>query len=159
MIIEMEIVYKELTNTIEDYNALVDFLRKVDADFRVPLSSKCSIEQYAHKLIENGHVIAFFDVNNNSILSARGFYCNDLINKTAYGTMMSSLPEARGMGLAKNLILKMFEICEANGMSQVILCSVNPIAIHLYKSLGYEVISSTEENGISTVKLSYKLLK
>ncbi|MCM1291718.1 MAG: GNAT family N-acetyltransferase [Bacteroides sp.] len=125
----------------------------------MPLSSKCSLEQYAHKLLEKGRVIAYIDVDSNAILSARGFYCNDKINKTAYGTMMSSLPEARGMGLAKKLILKMFEICSTNGMNKVISSSVNPIAIHLYRSLGYEEVSSIDENGISTVKLSYKLRK
>lgn len=154
----METIYKELTNSTEDYKAFVNFLRKVDNDFRVPLSSKCSLDQYAHKLLENGHVIAFFDVDN-MILSAIGFYSNDKTNKIAYLTIMSSLSEARGMGLAKKLILKMIKICVLNGMEHVITYSVNPIAIHLYKSLGYEEISSTEENGIPTVKLSYKLLK
>lgn len=155
----MKIFYKELTNATEDNNALVNFLRKVDNDFRVPLSSKCSLDLYAHKIIENGHVICYFDEDDKSIISAIGFYCNDVIQGKAYISIMCSLPEARGFGFAKKLLSKTSRICQINNMNEIIAYSVNPIAIHLYKSVGYEEISSSDENSLSTVKLSYKVLK
>ena len=154
----MNLTYYKFVNTPEDISLLSEFLRETDNTFRIPLSAKSDIVEYATKLLAKGHVIAFRD-NNGRIISCRGFYANDTEKFIAYGSMMCSLPEAQGHGLAKKLVAKMFEICKELGMKSVISRSVNPIAIHLYRSMGYQEINRNIINGIEEVTFRYQIQK
>ena len=146
---------RQLQNTVEDKNLLVSYLRAVDNDFHIPLSSKQNLEEYASKLLEHGIVIVVMDAEK--IVSCRGFYCNNQTSGIAYGSMMSTLSIARGKGYARLLIDNMINICREKGFKSIISSSVNPIAISLYKTVGYKEIKEEFCNGVLCVTLEYKL--
>lgn len=148
---------KQLENTESDFNMLFAFMQKVEKDFVVPLSKKVNLKNYVNKLLFNGCVLAIID--NNEMLSCRAFYCNDLEHKIAYGSFMSTLSKAQGKGYAKLLIKEMIRICHEKGFHSIISASINPKAIALYKSMGYDVIREEVDNGYPRIVLEYILDK
>lgn len=146
---------RQLNNSLDDHQLLLSFLHLVDKDFEVPLSSKTDLSEYASKVLNFGCVLVF--IEDNEIISCRIFYCNDLEKKIAYGSMMSTLPQGRGKGYAKLLIKEMIKICRYKGCKSVISSSVNPKAISIYKSIGYNVIEEELEGDKKKVILEYIL--
>lgn len=146
---------KQLEDTVENRDLLYSYLLLVNHDFRIPLSEKVDLYEYASKLLACGVVIVV--IEKGEILSCRGFYCNDNISGTAYGTMMSTLPKAQGKGYARLLVEEMFRICREKGFKYVISSSVNPKAIALYKSVGYQEIAEVWNGGERKVTLKYNL--
>lgn len=147
---------RQLENSTCDIELLYSYLSLVDQDFRIPLSQKVDLHEYAVKLLIHGIVIAYEE--NNHLLSCRGFYCNDVESGIAYGVMMSTLPEAQGRGYARLLIEEMFKICRSKGFKAVISSSVNPKAVALYKSLGYKEINVQPDGNEIRVTLKYDLI-
>lgn len=147
---------KRLRNEKEDKDLLLSYLYLVDADFGIPLSSKHNLEDYASKLLRLGVVIVV--VIDGEIQSCRAFYCNNTESRVAYGSMMSTLPKARGKGYAKLLVEEMIKICRVKGFKSIISSSINPVAISLYKSVGYQEIDrNVTEGGKICVTLEYKI--
>ncbi|MDE5675394.1 MAG: GNAT family N-acetyltransferase [Muribaculaceae bacterium] len=153
----MNLIYYKLSDTPSDISLLTEFLLKTENSFRIPLSTKYDLKEYAEKILANGHVISFCDATTREIISCRGFYANDTKDFTAYGSMMCSMPKAQGLGLAKKLVIKMFEICRDLNMKYVISRSVNPIAIHLYRSVGYQEIKIDTIDDIEEITFRYQL--
>ena len=114
---------------------LIDYLNEVDCDFGIPLSHKVSIASFANKLLANGNV--YVVRYNNKCVACIGFYCNDIVNRIAYCQILSTKTIVRGKGFARQLINVMIDKCRQSGMKQILVDSINPTAIALYKSIGF----------------------
>lgn len=146
----------ELLNDCQlDLNRLTTYLKEVNNDFKVPLSTKNSINTIAQKLLRHGNV--FIAVENNIDTAMVGFYCNDTIKKTAYFSILTCKSSYRGKGIAKKLVYQMITTCRHKGMDFIECNSTNPIAIALYSSLGFLI--ERKEKDIYNNIVSYLRLK
>lgn len=127
-------MYK-LQFTKTNCDKLYHYLLSVDNDFGVPLSEKANLRLLSEKLLKDGFVLA--KLENRRIVSVLCFYANDLINRIAYISIMSSKEIVRGKGYARQLITECIDICRERGMAKIQCDSINPIAIGLYKSVGF----------------------
>lgn len=135
---------------LTDQNELKSYLNEVDRDFETPLSNKTDIATFSTKIIDNGKVYAVKE--NNKISAIICFYCNDYIENKAHLPILSTKKEARGKGYARLLINEMTKLCKEKEMKYIYCDSVNPIAISLYKSLGF--IEYKKEKNKSYLKLN-----
>lgn len=134
----------KLSDTEQDRVSLLQYLKEVETDFETPLSQKIDIALFSSKILKYGNVIASYD--NNIIEAIVGFYCNDFQNYIAAISILSTKESARGKGLARKLLLETISICKEHSMKGIIVDSVNPIAIYLYKSLGFLTYESSSAN-------------
>ena len=68
-------------------------------------------------------------------------YCNDMASLTAYIALAGVSSSYRGQGIARRMIQSSIQIVMAHGFKVLGIHSNNPIAIHLYKKLGFTEIS------------------
>ncbi len=116
---------------------LLRFLQKVDNSFPVPLSKKVHLLEYADKLISLSDIYA--EIKDGKILSAVIGYNKNVENKIAYISIVATVKEAQGKGLAKGLIKRFIEDCKNKGMVCVHLYThtTNNIAIKMYRDMGF----------------------
>ena len=126
-----------LKNVPNDYQLLLHYFQTVDNDFGISLSRKVDLKEYTSELLKYGYVYAIMDENRQDILSCIVFYCNDMDTHIAYLPLLSTRADARGKGYAKLLVNEMIQCCKQKGMCRIICDSVNPVAVKLYKSLGF----------------------
>lgn len=126
-----------LKNAPNDYQLLLHYFQTVDNDFGISLSRKVDLKEYTSKLLKYGYVYAIMDENRQDLLSCIVFYCNDMDTHIAYLPLLSTRAHARGKGYAKLLVNEMIQCCKQKGMYRIICDSVNPVAVKLYKSLGF----------------------
>lgn len=119
-----------------------DFLKKVDYDFPTPLSDRVDLMEYASKLADKATVSAVFD--NQDILAMVAMYCNDVVTGFAYVPMVAVVPKARGRKLSKALMKCAIQMARDNGFKTIGIHTENPVALHLYESLGFVVIEGEE---------------
>lgn len=146
-----------LENTSDTQHLLVEYLKFVDADFGIALSSKTNLDVYAAKLLQNGKVIVAME--DNQIISLIGCYCNDLVNHIAYIPILSTSLYARGRGLAKSMVMFALEECRKGGMYSVRVNSINPIAIRVYQTLGFQIVKEDVIANTRRVFLEYQIKK
>ena len=136
----------QLNNNEKDIHILVNYLKDVDQDFGTPLSSKTNLEELAQKTLAYGH--AYIVQENNNVVALVTFYCNDKINLKAFLPILSVKKECRGKGYARQLVNIVITESRLHGMHTVCVDSVNPVAIGLYKSVGFETINVEQQSGI-----------
>lgn len=148
---------RQLTNTKNNLIELSNYLKEVEHDFGIPLNQKISICEYTLKLLKWGKVLGIAE--NGQTVATIAFYCNDTINKTAYLSLLTTKKIARGKGYAKILIREMISICSESNMDKICCDSVNPIAIKLYKSLGFKEIKKETIDTMSKTYMIYNINK
>lgn len=149
----MDIV--RLDNSLLSIERLVSYLQYVNNDFKISLDKKTTLVSFVEKLLRNG--VVYMAIDENGTDSAMiGFYCNDEVDKVAHWSILSTKLQARGKGYATKLILKMIEECRVVGMQYIVCDSVNPIAVSLYKSMGFIIYDQKldGDNLISYLRLS-----
>ena len=123
--------------TPSDAAELARFLRSVDSDFPIPLSSKVSIEDYVGKLLSRGLVLAVF-CGESELLGVLGGYANDYKGRIAFISVLATSAKARRRGIGA-LLVRAFE-SEVRGASmetvRLTTHDTNLHARHLYESLG-----------------------
>lgn len=129
---------------------IADFLYKIDNDFNPPLSSKTNLSDYVKKVIENAELI--IDQKDGKIRGLVVLYCNDYDTKSAYIPLVGVLSEFRGCGIAKKCMLEAINVARKKGMKKIMIHSNNPVAIKLYKDLGFHII---EEGDRKLMQLSF----
>lgn len=134
----------KLSDIEQDRDALTQYLKDVDTDFGVPLSHKIDLSSFSSKILQYGNVVASYKYNN--IEAIVGFYCNDYQNYIAAISILSTKESARGKGLARKLIQEAISICKEHSMKEIVVDSVSPTAIFLYKSLGFQTYKSSSAN-------------
>lgn len=120
-----------------DSSAILTFLRKVDLQFPVPLSSKQDLEAYAKKLCERATLC--IELENGEIVAMVAGYTQQVVENTAYIALVATLPEAQGKGIASRLVRQFIGCAAKKGLSAVHLYAVptNFAAMKLYKKLGF----------------------
>ena len=123
---------------VQDFNLLLDFLKKVDSSFPIPLSQKQDISMFLNKACKYGEIYAFFE--NGIIVAAVFFYANDIISKTSYISVLAVLSEYYGNGFATALVKKAILVSKQQEMKKIRLYThkTNISAISLYQKIGFK---------------------
>lgn len=113
------------------------FLQEVDNTFPVPLSKKQELSAFALKLYHKATLCAKFD--GDRIVAMVAGYTEDLVGDMAYISIMATVPDARGRGLAGECVRDFLEICRQKGIGAVHLYAVadNIAAVTVYKRAGF----------------------
>lgn len=136
----------KLSNNETDIQVLFDYLKDVDRDFEIPLSSKVNLSEFARKTLSNGH--AFMVREDDKYVALVTLYCNDKVNVKAFLPILSVKECYRGKGYARQLVNIAINISRLYEMKTVNVDSVNPIAISLYKSVGFQSVGVDDVNGL-----------
>lgn len=136
---------------------ILDFLKRVDTTFPVPLSKKQSLAELAQKFYDKATICA--ESEHDKIVCIVAGYTEELTDNIAYISVIATLPEARGKGYAKKLIKQFLYICKDKNISAVHLYAdkSNVIAIRLYEKLGFVVYSANDEPRPQDMHLIYFL--
>lgn len=137
----------------DEKNKIELFLREIDKSFPVPLSEKIELNKLAQKLVENGYVYMASD--GDRPVGMFGFYANDVINRSAYGSVLGVITDYRRQGISKKLLEKVTSFCRDSGMSRFELYThkTNTSAVTLYEKSGFvRVEDSCRPNDIKFVK-------
>ena len=113
------------------------FLTQVDHTFPTPLSQKQQLSTFAVKLYEKATLCT--EVVNNKIIAMVAGYTEEVIDNKAYISIVATLPEAKGNGLASKLVKEFISICKKKNLDAVHLYAVptNRAAMHVYYKLGF----------------------
>ncbi len=124
---------------------LIRFLERIDEQLVTSLSARVEFTDFAEKVLNKGNV--FVIEKDGEITSAVLFYDNDLIKKSAYVTLLGTLPEAQGKRHASVLMHAMETKARINGMQKVYLDTdlSNTKAIAFYSKNGYMIESISEK--------------
>lgn len=129
-------------------DSLLNFLNEVDALFPIPLSQKCNLSDYCHKILDNGiFIVASFQ---NRIVGLLGGYVNDFVTQSAYISLVAVLPEFQNQSIAKKLICTFIETCREKKMKRIFLNThiKNYTAQHMYEKLGFAPAKSKRPDDI-----------
>lgn len=119
------------------------FLVAVDRDFPTPLSKRVDLMDYARKLTKLGFVATA--IKNEEIIGAVAIYCNDFDSRNAYIPLVAVKKEYRGQKISRALIICSVNYAKGLGFNKVGIQTENPIALQLYKSLGFKIMDDSEE--------------
>lgn len=135
---------------------LYEFLYKNDKQFPISLSSKCSLVDYASKLIKYGTLC--IKVQDSHIIGLVAGYTDNLVDNLAYISIVCVDEQYKKIGVATKLILEFIEICKRKNIANVHLYtdSSNFGAIRLYEKLGFKRYfpdNETRNSDIHFIKL------
>ena len=132
----------------DNFYELRKFIEAVDGEFPVPLSEKSDINILSKKLSENGLLVAA--VLNDKIISGCFGYANDTVTKAAYISVVATLNEFRGEGLAEKCVRAFLEHAENLDMESAVLYTrkTNCGAIRLYEKIGFVKIPSDRDGDV-----------
>lgn len=133
------------------------FLRIVDKTFPIPLSEKTNLSTYAEKLEKRATICTIKDRKGN-ILSMFAGYTENVINKMAYGSMLATVPESRGLGYGSKLVKKFLNTAREKELCAVHLYAVesNKSVLKMYETLGFERWHPKDESRPEDVHLIYR---
>lgn len=133
------------------------FLTSVDGDFPIPISKKQELGAYARKLHDKATLCAAYD--GSKIIALVAGYTDNLCNEMAYISLVATLPQVRGRGLATELIKDFISICEEKKIKAAHLYAVptNTSAIHMYRRLGFQKYDLSDEPRPDDTHLIYYL--
>lgn len=116
---------------------LADLLRRCDAAFVPPLSSRVDIDAYAAKIAANA--VRFEAWDGGALVALLAAYCNDTAAGVAYVTSVSVAPELARRGIAGALLAECIRHARAAGMRQLALevDAANTPALRLYRQHGF----------------------
>lgn len=113
---------------------LAEFLYRVDRLFPTPLSVKVNIDEYARKLHDSATVC--FAEDNGTIVGIVGGYTENVINNTAFISIVGVLPEFNGKGIATKLLAEFIVRAKLKRLNAVHLYADrnNSVAVHIYQN-------------------------
>lgn len=114
-----------------------EFLKLVDKEFPIPLSEKTDLKDYALKLYRNATLCTYEE--NDNILAMVAGYTENIVGDMAYISMVVTLPEARGRGIARGLVSEFIGRARMKRLKAVHLYAVrqNTAAMKLYSDIGF----------------------
>lgn len=123
-------------------DSLLAFLEEINDDFTPKLSEKVCLKEYINKLRERANLI--YKNKDNKIIGLVVLYCNDKQTNIGYVALCGVLKKWRGKGFARDLMKQAIKKSRAAGMKKIGIHSNNPIAINLYKDLGFKIIKNDD---------------
>lgn len=152
----MNISIIKLQNTPPHRVVLERYLKSVDGEFNPRLMELLSdLNLYATKLLTNG-IVWVAKVDNKEV-GLVALYANDMASKLAFISLVSTKKEYRGHGIARQLLTHCLEYLHTTPMHEVHLESNNPIAIKLYRSLGFEIYKEEDKYDLPYVWMKRKV--
>lgn len=135
---------------------ILEFLKKVDLTFPLPLSEKTDLKVLANKFSEKATVSAV--VEDGKIVSMVAGYTEELTDNVAYISVVATLKEAQGKGYGKKTVKQFLDVCISKGISAVHLYTdaSNKAAIALYERLGFVQYILADEPRPDDVHLIYR---
>ena len=120
-----------------NFSSVLGFLQRVDACFPTPLSQKQDLATYARKLCEKATVCV--ELAEGEIVAMVAGYTDNLVDDKAYISIVATLPEAQGKGIASRLVESFIHRAAEKGVSAVHLYAVpsNIPAMRMYEKLGF----------------------
>ncbi len=138
--------FNKIHNVIncKDEAKILNFLQTIDSRLPVKLSSRTNLTNLVAKVLKFGHVLTIEE--NNEIVSAVFFYCNDTENNNAYITLLATLESYEGNGYANSVMNAMEKMVKNYGMKTIHLDTdkTNNYAISFYSRRNY-LIHSIED--------------
>lgn len=125
---------------------LMEFLQKVDKDFTPRLSQKTDLSSFCDKLLANARLFVSYS-DDGRIKGLVAIYANDFTRRYAYVPLVAVSPECRSQGVAKALVYMAVAYVKDLGRDNIQTVGIhtsNPIALALYRKLGFRMVS---ENG------------
>ncbi len=117
--------------------SVLSFLNDVDKDFIPNISAKVNLEEFVCKVFSLSELIAVEDEEIKGLLV---LYCNDAIENKAYISFVAVRNMYRRQGIARSLMASAIQRAKEKGMKAIGIHSNNPVALGLYKSLGFKTI-------------------
>lgn len=136
---------------------LEEFLNRVDNMFPIPISKKQDLHLFAIKLCEKATLC--IEVENEKIISMVAGYTENVLDNRAYISIVATVPDAQGRGLASKLVQDFIQICSDKNIDAVHLYAVqsNIAAVRMYKKIGFEEWIIPDEPRKDDVHLIYYL--
>ena len=131
---------------------IIEFLKKIDSLFKIPLSQKIDLEEYSKKIVRNADV--FLALDNESIVGIVVGYNNDKEFKISNMSILAVLNEYQGKGVARRLVNNFLDLAKNKKMEKVKLSTVDARALKLYESLNFKIVR--EENEVYYLELKLK---
>jgi ribosomal protein S18 acetylase RimI-like enzyme len=103
--------------------------------------------EYFDRISKFGTVIKCFE--GNRISGAVIMYANNFETKVAYITLIATIPQFRGHGVASLLLDSCTEIARSKGMKKIGIHTNNVVARNLYIKKGFAVNVTTVVEGSS----------
>ncbi len=126
-------------NTIKiTANTIEGFLKSVDKDFPIPLSTKVDLKEYSKKLESKGLVIP--KIKDGKIVAMIAGYAKNTENNLAYVSILATKSECRGQGLASALLKEFIEASKKSGVNGIHLYTTktNEKALSVYYKYGFK---------------------
>lgn len=143
--------YFELRNQDDDENKLAAIIRKVSNDYPIPITDKVDIDEYAKRILEDGHVIVC--EYGKEIVGFVTFYANNLTGKEGSFSLLGILRKFRRHNIASNLFKLSFDIMKSKGMKTAFSYThkKNIAAINFHKRMGFRI------DGLRVTDQSYNI--
>ena len=122
---------------------VIEFLKKIDSLFKIPLSQKIDLEEYSKKIVRNADV--FLALDNESIVGIVVGYNNDKELKISNMSILVVLNEYQGKGIARKLVNNFLNLAKNKKMEKVKLSTVDARALKLYESLNFKIVREENE--------------
>lgn len=121
-------------------------LQEIDGDFEPRLSSTVDIAEYSRKLYKNATIFSVHD--SGRLIAMHAVYCNNTVDKIAYGTMLAVSKSHRIYGLGPNLIKATIDYLKKKSFKtfKLEIYKTNPRVITFYKLLGFSVVSEADKS-------------
>ena len=125
------------SSTMINNGMVKEFLATVDKDFPVPISEKVDISDFSRKLCEKATIVT--EIKENKIVAMAAGYTENTENQLAYVSILGTIKEYRGQGLANKLLSEFINISKQKGLKGVHLytAQTNECALSVYSKHGF----------------------
>lgn len=131
---------------------LLTYLNRVANEFIPNLHEQVSdFEAYTKKIFDKADVFEAW--YGNDLIGMVAAYLNDDEKGRGFITSVSVDPDFQGMGLAKELLLKVILYATKKRYKKICLETENDKAIGLYKTMGFNVIVASKKSSLSVLEL------
>lgn len=143
----MDKFFVKLANDESTYKKVVEYMKKTDADYDIPMSMRVNIGDYVKKIVSKAVTIAAME--NDEIIGMANFYCNDMETKTCYITNVSISKKAQEKGYHLNdFVHAVLIIAQKVGMKRLRAETTDRRVLILHKRLGAVEFKREEINGV-----------
>lgn len=133
-----QVSYRYLSRA--DKDELSRYLIAEDTSFVPSLSSKTNLSTYAEKVLSLGKV--YTAIVDNEIVGCVIYYANDNIHLVSNIVLVSVCAKFQGQHIATKMLKDIIADISKTSMKKITIFTNNPIALHIYESAGFRVISA-----------------